>query len=970
MTHAEHSIKRAFDGILDRCRRKNYKGQHFYHPVDTIKSWMLETTGRGNVSNSAKLLHAVSNPNAFAATGPNEIKNALILFAILLKLDCGHLIHIFQQHFHDNSLDAVIHRNILNQELEDSNLEYPADILEQFDQERWAFCPAKIEHMHNHTKAFYGGHWILPFCAREAINEGGTAHVDRVLLQQDLVPDDVEFKEELEGYEYVDKKFGKCYQFAIKSFRAEAQNIFQTEISNFHGIKSLPGVVKYFGHYKIEDYDDDNILRTTHNILLEYGDLDLDEYLAVQYPPVLNAEIIAFWEDIFSVATTLDKLHNFKYDRGDGATTRWHGDLKPSNILCVKGKFKLADFGYAKFEPNQHGKDPRTELEGLTHTYGAPECDPGRTRKPTKTQHTQEIDTWSLGCVLSSIATWVVLGSFAYDQYHDVRKLAIDDLKSEPGFNPPKASDCFHDGRDVLSAVRSWHKYLLNSMRKSDTITGDVLRFVENHMLLPDPKERLPSTAVVRRLRDIVVSARARYEEALRLREMPDIPAETLKALLALDNTAPPDVGLEARLSEPLNDRRATTILEHRSRPQTTRIKKSERLTKMVVPAKVAGRQEVLESALSEKGESYTRIGVIFESPTLSPTEASMIPERLQLDHPNPQTRAAGPARSKVVVTPPDAHRPGGVSTPQARESVDRNSLRSPVSPTFQSSEYGLYQIGESSQSPPAYKSSQVPRPLRQGTTGGNSLASVPYSNPRQSLGPGQPLITRRATVLVDDDIDHYPISQLHRSLTSLWDRNRGLLSVLRNKIPADTKLRDFIKDRDIKFLVDNGWSMRPHWKRAKLVLETLAMKVGPLDENGLDLLFPRGDYGRENVKGFDIPPAFRAAMNEAEAGDDEALYQTPMAKSLDALLSSHYKDMSKKLTIIVLTTGEWENTGVLDDVEQVIATNLRNMSERLPKFFSERYCTLEFVSFGDNEEALQRLKDLDDEFSERYNIP
>lgn len=163
---------------------------------------------------------------------------------------------------------------------------------------------------------------------------------------------------------------------------------------------------------------------------------------------------------------------------------------------------------------------------------------------------------------------------------------------------------------------------------------------------------------------------------------------------------------------------------------------------------------------------------------------------------------------------------------------------------------------------------------------------------------------------------------------------------------------------------------MRAHWARAKLVLETLAMKVGPLDENGLDLLFPRGDYGKENVKGFDIPTEFRAAMNEAKADDDPALYQTPMAEFLNTLLSQYRTDMSKKLTIIILTTGEWEKSDVLDDVEQVIADNLRQMSAVSSSFYTERRCTLEFVSFGDNELALQRLKDLDDEFSQRYKIP
>lgn len=164
---------------------------------------------------------------------------------------------------------------------------------------------------------------------------------------------------------------------------------------------------------------------------------------------------------------------------------------------------------------------------------------------------------------------------------------------------------------------------------------------------------------------------------------------------------------------------------------------------------------------------------------------------------------------------------------------------------------------------------------------------------------------------------------------------------------------------------------MRPQWKRAKLVLETLAMKVGPLDENGLDLLFAIGqEYGKENVKGFDIPTVFRAAMDEAQAPELDRSLLTPMAQKMNSILAEYRNDMSKKLTIIVLTTGEWEHGNVPDDVERVIAENLRNMSALLRDFYSERWCTIEFVSFGDNEQALQRLKDLDDSFSERYGIP
>lgn len=177
------------------------------------------------------------------------------------------------------------------------------------------------------------------------------------------------------------------------------------------------------------------------------------------------------------------------------------------------------------------------------------------------------------------------------------------------------------------------------------------------------------------------------------------------------------------------------------------------------------------------------------------------------------------------------------------------------------------------------------------------------------------------------------------------------------------------IADARQKFLVDNGWNMRPQWKRAKLVLETLAMKIGPLDENGLDLLFTTGqDYWRENVRGFDIPPTFRAAMDDAQAPEGERSVPTPMAQALNLILSEYRNDMSKKLTIIVLTTGEWEN-GASDDVERVVANNLQQMS-MLPDFYVERWCTMEFVSFGHNEPALRRLQDLDDRFSQRYGIP
>lgn len=52
---------------------------------------------------------------------------------------------------------------------------------------------------------------------------------------------------------------------------------------------------------------------------------------------------------------------------------RWHADVKPDNILSVRGSFLLADFGFARFQKKstQSHDEPALEtLTGGTDTYG------------------------------------------------------------------------------------------------------------------------------------------------------------------------------------------------------------------------------------------------------------------------------------------------------------------------------------------------------------------------------------------------------------------------------------------------------------------------------------------------------------------------------------------------------------------------------------------------------------------------
>ena len=153
---------------------------------------------------------------------------------------------------------------------------------------------------------------------------------------------------------------------------------------------------------------------TTHNILLEYGQRDLSVYFAEIEPPVRSSDIEVFWRSLFAVADAVKGIHNLEvhdagteteyhgYNPSQAVRTtilaltaiRWHTDIKPDNILYLEDRlrtdrslkvdrattlencekaFKLADPGFAKFQPKSHTHSqavPERILEGGTVSYG------------------------------------------------------------------------------------------------------------------------------------------------------------------------------------------------------------------------------------------------------------------------------------------------------------------------------------------------------------------------------------------------------------------------------------------------------------------------------------------------------------------------------------------------------------------------------------------------------------------------
>lgn len=153
---------------------------------------------------------------------------------------------------------------------------------------------------------------------------------------------------------------------------------------------------------------------------------------------------------------------------------------------------------------------------------------------------------------------------------------------------------------------------------------------------------------------------------------------------------------------------------------------------------------------------------------------------------------------------------------------------------------------------------------------------------------------------------------------------------------------------------------MKLHWTNLEMTLLTLAMKIGPLDKDGLDLRYTIGEHHNlNNIKGWKIKSQFRQSMRDTYDRIDVRDH-TDMAATLSAIFDDYIKDFSKKQTLIILTNGLWEGSGLTEDVESVILTFIANLKTKLGPL-KRRWFTIQFISFGNDEKALRRLQYLDD---------
>ncbi|KAI0435597.1 hypothetical protein F4803DRAFT_305475 [Xylaria telfairii] len=208
----------------------------------------------------------------------------------------------------------------------------------------------------------------------------------------------------------------------------------------------------------------------------------------------------------------------------------------------------------------------------------------------------------------------------------------------------------------------------------------------------------------------------------------------------------------------------------------------------------------------------------------------------------------------------------------------------------------------------------------------------------------------------------------IYKAYSSLQSENQfKFVTIFRHK--EDQYVSHFIKGRDIKFIVDNGSSMKKHWENVTATLLVLAQRVVASDEDGVDLVFTFADnkLGCRNVK--DPWAKFSKAMRRAGghiSTDPQNPLATDMAKTLGEVFQEYERQRTKKrTTLIILTDGIWGGSVQPNEVEQKIADFFKGYKRT--NSFEDRSFTIQFVSFGD--QAIDKFDVLDDDMGKKYGI-
>jgi hypothetical protein len=157
----------------------------------------------------------------------------------------------------------------------------------------------------------------------------------------------------------------------------------------------------------------------------------------------------------------------------DSRTTRTYGER---HLASLKSSTRSCYLTLAKGPPELHLS------EDIRYNVG------------TKT------DMWAAGCILVETAVWISFGEYGR---RDFRKRRIEETSRLPNLKSTGRVDCFHDGEDVLEAVRDIPERIKLNGRRGDNISIGVVELALSN-LLTDKGGRLGASELHARLSRVI----------------------------------------------------------------------------------------------------------------------------------------------------------------------------------------------------------------------------------------------------------------------------------------------------------------------------------------------------------------------------------------------------------------------------------------------------------------------------------
>ncbi|KAL8748261.1 MAG: hypothetical protein Q9184_007455 [Pyrenodesmia sp. 2 TL-2023] len=762
----------------------------------------------------------------------------------------------------------------------------------------------------------------------ETLGDGGSAHVYKIEVHESYnklkrAPNSPGSHDSCDSHPNI---------FVLKSYRntLDAKKYYDNEwkaLNRVHGLTPSSHIVRFFGRF---------ILGGVYNILLEYADMGtLEDYLAKTPPPCTAKDIIDFWHSILSVTRGLMRIHNSTHSisldtDGPRIFQGWHHDIKPSNLLvksqkggsAYKFKCKLADLGLSHFKRSRPSQRDSVDKDAYgTRTYGAPECfrhDDAFFNEPLCVR--QQVDVWSLGCVLSEVATWVACNWAWVGEYRTRRRMEI-----KKTLESRENDDFFHNGvNDILETVRTIHAHLVDSVRACDYVTEEVIKMISNDML------RTSELNARREARYLAFQSGHIIEEAKK----------------KLDKTAD-RFTCAGSTAHSINPQSPTEVVLIPPEPVPLNF---DPPTQPPYDSDLSQRQSVLQHG---SGSNSAHSRPASHTPReRQPTSIQGTDSEHQDNGGHLQWTLSYSDRAKTL--PQRASRPSGtqhVSSMLGQSQASMPCRRRPECYNSQSvfDDLGL-QLGDNlgSHHAIAKTSTSTQADVLSAQTNGVVTYEQAAQRPHTAHSPQQRYWS------VED--------ALHWKRVKKDPKNRE-----RVQIPSEYhKDLEGMDQQDHAFLIDNSSSMLSYWTKARDLLDVLGYIVKDKDRNGVDLFFTCSTKKYSKIKRssglielFDKhKPTSNYTLSDMSASLSRVIcdyqYDLTNRRERRSISTCMRRQRVRQLRLYIFTDAVWQPTC---DVSPVIKSMVDTLREQhLPK----QQIGIQFIRFGDYPEGITRLERLD----------